>query len=285
MEYASLSFDIIIKYTTDSINGGYYENLERDWTISETGYAGGDRKSMDIYIHFIEALSVLVTASDDHLHKRKLEELLMLVISKMINKKQGCVFNQFDLAFNPIPAINVKRTWNSDIERNGIFKPPTDAVPFGFNIELAWLMNRAATVLKKPEGIYNNLTKKLVDYVLKHGFDNEMGGIYYDGTHDGIVLRYDKEFWQNSELLIALLDLYERTGLKKYIEAFFITWDFCKNFFINKKTGEWNQLVTKAGVVLIDELIVWRSAYHTSRSMMECIERLTRIKTLFEKDV
>jgi len=284
LEFACLSFDTLIKFATDSFNGGYYENMERDWTICETGYAGGDRKSMDIYIHFIEALSVLFAASGEHIHKRKLEELLLLVNSKMIQKKQGCVFNQFDLAFNPIPAYYVKRTWNSDIERNRISSPPPDAVPFGYNVELAWLMNKATTILRKPDGFYLNLTKKLVDYVLKYGFDNERGGIYYDGTHDGIVLRYDKEFWQNAELLIALLDMYEQTGLKKYIEAFFITWDFCKNFFINKNTGEWNQLVTKEGAVLIDELIVWRSAYHTSRSMMECIDRLTRIKAKHEKD-
>ncbi len=280
LEYASKTFDTLQKYATDTLNGGYYENFERDWTLCEAGFAGGERKTLDIHLHFMEAVTVLVQAQENKVHKRKLEELILLILEKMMNKKDGCVFNQFDPAFNPIPAIYVKRTWNAERERGGVVRPPADATAYGYNIELAWLLNRAGEVLGKPDDFYNAITKKLVDYTLKYGFDHTYGGLFRDGTHDGIVLRYDKDFWQSSEAMIGLLDAFERTRMAKYMEAFYLTWDFARKCFINPKTGEWYQLVSREGSVIIDELNMWRSAFHVGRSMMECRDRLQRIVNL-----
>ena len=41
-------------------------------------------------------------------------ELVDLIAEKMVDGEHGCGRNQFDLAFNPIPAIAIRRTWNAE---------------------------------------------------------------------------------------------------------------------------------------------------------------------------
>ena len=96
-------------------------------------------------------------------------------------------------------------------------------------------------------------------------------------THDGIVLAYDKDYWQAAEALIGYLDAYEHIGLTKYLKAFYLTWDFVRRCMINPLTGEWHQLVSREGEPLISDFNIWRSGFHSCRAMMECIDRLERM--------
>jgi cellobiose epimerase len=277
LDFAERTFNLLQIHASDTVNGGYYENFEADWTISESGFSGGDRKSVDIHLHLMEAFTTLVLATGKTVHKRKLEELVLLIIQKMINKNEMCVYNQFDLSFNPIPAIYVKRTWRSVRERGSISRVPADTTSYGYNIELAWLLNRAGEALGLPDDFYADITKRLADYTLNYGFDHVYGGIYRDGTHDGIILMYEKDFWQTCEALIGLLDTYQHTFNSKYLEAFLLNWDFARKNFVNPITGEWYQQVSREGEAVIKELNLWRSAFHTGRAIMESIDRLTVI--------
>jgi mannobiose 2-epimerase len=54
-EYAELSFDLIQKHCTDTLFGGYYEMFDRDWTLAGPGSKGGDRKTLDVHMHLMEA--------------------------------------------------------------------------------------------------------------------------------------------------------------------------------------------------------------------------------------
>lgn len=278
LEYAEKTFDLLQVYCADTYRGGYYENLEEDWSLSSIGFNGGDRKSLDIHMHLMEAFTTLVQCSGKEVHRRKLEEVIELILKNMVNYSFGCGLNQFDLDFNPIPAINIRRTWNAERSTGEILSGPLNSTSYGHNVELAWLLNRAGEVLKKPADYFNNITRSLVEHSLKYGLDYEFGGVYRDGPHYGDALVRDKEWWQNCEVLVGYLDAYEKLGDKKYLEAFEKVWNFSNEYFIDHTIGEWRQLLNRKGEV-IDGSIgnPWKAIYHSGRSMMECKQRLKRM--------
>jgi len=278
LDYASQTFDLLQKYAADTARGGYYENLEPDWQVSAHGFAAGDRKSLDIHMHLMEAFTTLYAASGLEIHKRKLQEVIEIILTRMVHPVSGCGRNQFDLAFNPIPAINIRRTWNAERATGQVIAQPTDTTSYGHNVELAWLLNRAAETLGLEVGHYNEVTRKLVDHSLKYGFDHELGGVYRDGPHEGPALVYDKEWWQNCEVLVGYLDAYEKLGDEKYLDAFLKTWAFDHTSMINHAIGEWRQLLDRNGKVLVGNIgNPWKAIYHSGRSVMESIERLKRL--------
>ena len=284
LDYARKTFDLLQKYSADTLHGGYYENLEPDWTASPSGFAAGDRKSLDIHMHLMEAYTVLAQCTNEEIHLRKLEEVTQLIMDKMINKSTGCGLNQFDLDFNSIPAINIKRTWNAERETGQTIKQQIDSTSYGHNLELAWLFDRAGEILHKPAGYFNKINKKLIDHALTYGFDHDKGGVYRDGPHNGPALVLDKEFWQNAEALVGLLDGYEQLGEDKYLEAFIKNWEFARKYMIHPQLGEWRQLVDKDGNILAGSIgNPWKACYHSGRSIMECICRLERLMGTSER--
>jgi mannobiose 2-epimerase len=278
LEYAGQTFDLLQKYAADNCRGGYYENLEPDWSVSAAGFAGGDRKSLDIHMHLLEAFTTLYECSQKEIHKRKLQEVIALILSKMVHPISGCGLNQFDLEFKPIPAINIRRTWNAERATGEIIATPTDTTSYGHNLELAWLLNRAAEIIGMPAGYYDEITRKLVDHSLEYGFDHSLGGVYRDGPHKGPPLVYDKEWWQNCEALVGYLDAYEKLKDSRYLEAFLKTWAFADRFLINHQVGEWRQLVKRDGEVIVGDIgNPWKGIYHTGRAVMESLMRLRNL--------
>ena len=278
LRLAENTFDLLQKYALDSLRGGYYENLEPDWTLSAPGFAAGDRKSLDIHMHLMEAFTVLYKASGKEIHKRRLAEVIQTILTKTVNLNDGCGLNQFDLDFNPIPAINIRRTWNAERATGEEIPVPTDTTSYGHNVELAWLLNRACDVMGDPADTYNAITKKLVDHSLKYGYDYKHGGVYRDGPHAGAALVTDKEWWQNSEVLVGYLDAYTHHTDERYLEAFLGTWAFASKHMINHALGEWRQLLNRAGAPIVSDIgNPWKAFYHSGRSMMECVSRLGKI--------
>jgi mannobiose 2-epimerase len=278
LDYASRTFDLLQKYAADTLRGGYYENLERDWTVAPSGFCAGDRKGLDTHMHLMEAFTTLYAASGEEIHRRKLLEMIELIVKRMVDPETGCGRNQFDLEFNPIPAIAIRRTWNA--ERAGDAPAtPTDTTSYGHNVELAWLMRDAFQSSGSDIGPYLENIRRLLSHAVQHGVDWEFGGIYRDGTSNGGPLIKDKEFWQHSEVLVGFLDGVELFHEEKYFDAFETVWNFIDRHMIVKGIGEWRVLLDREGNA-IDSNVgnAWKVSYHTGRSMIECIARLERLK-------
>ncbi len=275
---AERTFDLLQIYCADTRRGGYFENLEPDWTLSEPGFAAGDRKSLDIHMHLMEAFTALAAATGREIHRRKLEEVMNVILDRMVDGENGCAYNQFDLDFRPIPAINIRRTWNAERATGEIVETPTDTTSYGHNVELGWLLNRAAEVLGYQPHHFDSRVAGFCDHSLRFGFDHELGGVFRDGLHNGPALVTDKEWWQNCEVLIGYLDAYEHMGNPVYFDAFYKTWRFDRAHFINPATGEWRQLLRRDGSpVAADMGNPWKAIYHTGRAMLECKRRLERL--------
>jgi mannobiose 2-epimerase len=275
LDYACKGFDYLQKYAADTRFGGYYENIDRDWKVSPSGAYAGERKSLDIHMHLLEAFTTLYKASKQEIHGRKLREVYDIILNHMVNCEKGYGYNQFDLQFNKIPAISILRTWNAERESNEKIAIPTDTTSYGHNVELSWLGDLALKTLGKRDESDDALFKKLLDHALAHGYDYEFGGIYRDGIADGKVLVTDKEWWQNFESMTGFLNGYVLFHDEKYLDAFDRTWTFVSTYFMNDEIGESRQLLDRQGKPLVANLgNPWKGIYHTGRAFAECIRRL-----------
>jgi cellobiose epimerase len=277
LEYAEKTFDLLQKYCADTHFGGYYENMEADWTPAPGGFGGGDRKGLDTHMHLMEAYTSLYLASGKELHKRKLIEIIRLISEKMVDHEFGSGLNQFDMAWKTLPAINIKRTWNA--EREGE-KPadPTETTSYGHNTELVWLMVRALNAAGEPVEPYKPTFRKLLDNAVKYGVDFEKGGIYRDGLRKGGALVLEKEWWQHTESLVGFLAGFELFQDERYYEAFRVIWNFVDAKMINHEVGEWRRLLDRDGNVIDGNIgNEWKVSYHSGRSMVECEKRLKQL--------
>ena len=244
LEHAAKTFDLLQKYCADTRYGGYFENLNRDWTLEAPGFAGGDRKGLDTHMHLMEAFTVLYQASQLEIHRRKLLEIVDLIARCMVDLEHGCGLNQFDAAFGPIPAISIKRTWNA--ERFGETPPvPTETTSYGHNVELVWLMHRALDVAPGDLEARKPLMRRLLDRAATEGVDWEFGGIYRDGLRGGGALVLEKEFWQNAESMVGFLDGYQTFGDSRYLDAFENLWRFVQSRMVIDGVGEWRTLLVR----------------------------------------
>ena len=282
LDYAEKVFDALQIFAADNANGGYFENLEADWSPSAGGIYAGDRKSLDIHMHLMEAFTILYKASKKEVHARKLKEVIELITNHMMDTKRGFAFNQFGAKFNRLPAINIYRTWNADRETNEEFEEPVDSTSYGHNTELSWLLQEALDVLEtnnKPhEESYRPVIQGLLDHSLLYGFDYEYGGVYRDVIEDKPATVLDKEWWQNFEAMVGYLNGYIHFNDVKYFNAYRMTWDFVKSKFINADIGESRQLLDRIGQPIISNLgNPWKGIYHTGRSLAECIVRTNAV--------
>jgi mannobiose 2-epimerase len=277
LTYAERTFDLLQITCVDVARGGYYENLEPDWQLSLGGVCAGDRKSLDIHMHLLECFTVLAKASGKEIHRRRLQEVIDVILSHMIDPVSGCGGNQYDLSFNPMPAIAIRRTWNADREGVAV-EQPTDTTSYGHNLELAWLLVRASEVLDQPRDYHLATVRRLVDHALRYGLDHEYGGVYRDGPHDGPALVRDKEFWQNAEALVGFLTAFELTGDEQYLTAFELVWDFVWRHVINHDLGEWMTLVSERGTPLVAAIgNPWKACYHSGRAVHESLARIDKL--------
>ncbi len=275
-EYALKTFAAIQAGATDTLDGGYYEMLRRDWSPKPGGAWGGDRKSLDIHMHMMEALTNLVDLTRNPLHERTLRDVVAILLTRMLEPEHGTGIAQFALDFTPLPAIMFRNVWGSDRD---LGEPrPLDNTSFGHNVELAWLLRHTAEVLGDPIERYLEPIRKLYDQCERWGIDHEHGGVYIEGPAGGPARDTQKEFWQQAEVLVGMLDACILFGERKYWDAFAGTMDFLWQHGINHAVGEWYALLGRDGTVLWDCLgHAWKISYHTVRSMIECAKRLRNL--------
>ncbi len=277
LEYAKRTFDVLEEHGLDKVNGGYFENLEQNWEPCAGGIYAGDRKTLNTHMHVMEALTALYEASGEEIHKKRLEECIDLILTKMLHPISGCCMAQFDLKFNQIPALSIYRSW--DFERKGEpLDSPEETTCYGHNVEFAWLLVRAGDVLGKDHFFYKDVCRKLVEHALKYGYDRVHGGVFCCGPHEGPATNRDKEFWENMEVIPGFLDAYEVLGNEECLEAFLNCWNFSNKYMINHEIGEWIFLAKEDGTPAWTRLgNNWKINYHSGRSMTEALMRLDRI--------
>lgn len=272
---AAATFDVLQQAAADVARGGYYENLEGDWSPAPGGSAAGDRKSLDVHMHLLEAFTELALATGSPVHRRRLAEIRELILAHMVDPATGAGGNQYDLAFRPLPPVVIDRTWVAERPADRPEPPASATTSYGHNLELAWLLARADDVLGHGPAPDLPLIGAIADHALRWGYDHERGGVFREGPPDGPATDRDKEFWQNAEAMVGFLDAYRLLGDRRYLDAFLGTWRFSRRHLAHPILGEWRIRVGEDGRILVGDLGgPWKAAYHTGRAALECVRRL-----------
>jgi len=279
IEYAEKVFNLIQKHCADTHYGGYFEMFHRNWELKGPGAEGGDRKTLDIHMHLMEAFTTLYECSQKELHKRKLLEIIHLIIDKILHPKYKTGIPQFFADWRIAPQIKFDIIWGWDrFSEDGIKGQAEDNTSYGHNVEYAWLLMRALDILEIPLSKFKNIITPQFEHALKDGIDLEFGGVYVEGSHAGGVYDREKEFWQNAEMLIALAQASLVFDPEYYWPAYKNVHRFVFDKIINHQVGEWWPLLTRQGEPIWTHMSHnWKINYHTIRSMVETIDRLERL--------
>lgn len=279
IEYAERVFDLVQKYCTDTMFGGYWEMFERDWTLRGPGSAGGDRKTLDVHMHLMEAFTTLYECTGKEVHKRKLTEIIEILRNRINHPVYRTGIPQFFRNWTVAPQIKFEIIWGWDrFTGEGTKENVTDNTCFGHNAEYAWLLNHALGILGDDKAPYLRDLKTIFDHTLVNGIDTRYGGVFVEGPHRGGVSDREKEFWQQAEVLVAMLDAFLLFGDHLYWNAYENVWRFVHDKMINRKTGEWYPLMTRDGVPVWTHMgHSWKINYHTVRSMILSLQKLDRI--------
>ena len=275
-EYAEKVFDLLQKYCVDSKYGGYWEMFHRDWTLCGPGSQGGDRKTLDVHMHLMEAFTTLYECTGKEVHRRKLLEDIDLLMNRFLHPEYKTGIPQFFEDWTVAPQIKFDIIWGWDRYSPDLQKKnATDNTSYGHNTEFAWLLIHALEILKLDKNPYKNLFSAIFEHSLKNGIDSEYGGVYVEGPHEGGVYDREKEFWQQAEVLIGMLDAYIMFRDERYWDGYTRVHRFVFNKMINKGVGEWYPLMTREGKPIWTHMShSWKINYHTVRSMIQVIKRL-----------
>jgi mannobiose 2-epimerase len=139
-------------------------------------------------------------------------------------------------------------------------------------------MNHALDILRIDKEKYSCDFHTIFNHTVRNGIDTEFGGVYVEGPHSGGVSDREKEFWQQAEVLTAMLDAYIMFRDPVYWESYKNVHRFVFDKVINKKVGEWYPLLTREGLPIWTHMgHSWKINYHTVRSMILSVQKMNRI--------
>jgi mannobiose 2-epimerase len=137
----------------------------------------------------------------------------------------------------------------------------------------------AGDILGQERATYEPILRNMCDHCIRFGVDHTYGGVYCEGPDQSPTTHTQKQFWQQGEALIGMLDAYLSFREERYWAAFRNIWDFVFAHMVNMEGGgEWYERVDREGNVVDDALgHGWKVNYHTVRSMIQVIRRLHKI--------
>lgn len=281
-QLAEETFNLIQGNCADNNHGGYFEMFERDWTLCGPGKAGGDRKTLDVHFHLMEAFTPLYELTGDEPHKKALTEMVDLILSKFLHPVFGTGIPQFTMDWKVAPQIKFDIVWGCDRFGDQDKKAQAENnTSYGHNMEIVWLLLHALVILDIPWIDYQKPVEKLLEHTVRNGIDRKAGGVFVEGTHDGGPTDLEKEFWQQAEVMVGMLDGCLLFDDERYRLAYENVHRFVFDKFIDHQIGEWRPLLTREGVPIWTHLgHSWKTNYHTVRSMIQCIKRLDKLSSL-----
>jgi len=245
----------------DDVHGGYFETYERNWTLAVDQRLSDvdmdEKKSMNTHLHLLEAYATLLRHHEDVTVRFRLRELIEVFLKYIIDPAT----QHFILFFD--------EKW----------KPRSQTISFGHDIEGSWLLCEAAEVLGDADVLarVRSTAVKMTQAVYAQGLDRD-GGLMYEREPDG-HLDTNKHWWPQAEAVVGFLNAYELSDQKHFMDVAEESWAFIEKHIVDHEQGEWFWLASKEGVpdARQDKVGPWKCPYHNSRACFEVMERLDRL--------
>lgn len=283
LELAEKQFNWMELHAHDPEYGGYFEMLSRDGTPvhliagSGQGEAAPILAGMKDYnssIHVMEAITELYRIWPDSMVRKRLEEMFLLIRDTFIHPD-----GYLQLYFMPDWTLIT----DERMREAGVYDEyMNEHITYGHDVETAYLLLETAHVLGREEDMRTlQVAKGLVDHSLESGWDKEYGGFFDAGKEENgqiIIVNNHKSWWGLVEGMNALLLMHSLypDDPNAYYEKFQAAWDQIDSYLIDKQYGGWynNSLDTFPENSRQPKSHIWKTTYHNTRGMINCIRRL-----------
>jgi mannobiose 2-epimerase len=253
-------YHLLERHSRDPEHGGYWEACHRDWTPAPDQHVDETDlpvvKGMNTHLHVLEAYTNLLRAWDDSDLRASLQALIHTMLRRILNPDT----HQFSLYFD--------REW----------RPLSDRVSYGHDIEGSWLLVEAAEVLGDPDLLAQarEAALQMAYATLEQGVDAD-GGLFDEGNPSGVTKR-SKIWWPQAEAMVGFLNAYQLNGDPRFLDASLASWHFAREYLVDKEYGEWFQTVDEAGRPHDREKASpWKTPYHNGRACMEVMGRIQKL--------
>ncbi len=260
LERALEIYRTVEKHARDHQHRGYLEEFTREWKWIE-GKSAMDAqgaKSQNAHLHILEAYTNLLRVWPDAGLKADLKDLIDVLLTKILKSSDQHLILFLD------------REW----------KPVSESISYGHDIEFSWLLVEAAEVLGDPEVLHRaeKAAVEIARVTLAEGVDTD-GGLYNEGEEHKGLTDPRKEWWPQAEAAVGFVGAYQLSGDDAYLKQGLKSWDFIEKFLIDREHGEWLRGVTKDGQPLprFNKVSFWKCPYHNGRACFELIDRLGRL--------
>ena len=208
--------------------GGFYRMLPRNF--SKTGPEAKEVKTQNPVMHLFEALLALHDATQDPVAMKGAKSVGEFVVYRLL---QG----------QPDDGASIPEIYDND------WKPLTDKekgayTDLGHQFEWAHLLWQAES--RGLTGIYSLTAERLLNFGLKHGYDEVNGGVYRVRYPDGTVER-DKFWWQQTEAMRAFVMSATLSKKKDMWRRYEQTLKLVQEQFVDKANGGWHDKACARG--------------------------------------
>lgn len=246
------TFDLMDEHLWEVDPGAYCEGRDRTWSTVTPPWRG-----QNCNMHALEVTLALHEITGDARCLSRIRDLLRAMETVFLDAEHGCIHEDF-LA-----------DWRLDRDRRG------DTISIGHQFEWAWLLMRAEAVA--PGAFDAAIIDRLMGFAVRHGWDDEYGGVFTYATQEGAVTNDAKGYWENSEALLALLWYADRTGDQRCHDLFERCAEFCFTHLADREAPGWFAQVARDGTIQnTHKGGSWKADYHIIQMCAEIHRFLTR---------
>ena len=138
--------------------------------------------------------------------------------------------------------------WQPDMQYN-IDKPDDLFKPWGFQPghQVEWTKLLLTLNQESPNPLWVKRATELYDAAIKHGWDEEFGGLVYGFAPDGDFSDAHKYFWVHAEAFAAAWRLHQLTGESRFADDYDRLWEYSWKHLIDHKHGAWFRIRNRDG--------------------------------------
>jgi mannobiose 2-epimerase len=156
LDFARRIYDKLEQYAYDPVNNGYIEALSRDWKETDqvrlSALDMNEKKSMNTHLHLLEAYANLYKVWNDKTLGNRLKNVIDVMLENIFDQDTlhfGLFFNEY---------------WHKK----------SDTISFGHEIEGAWLIYDAVTLLDEKD--YREKVKTIIVALSENVHKNALDG-------------------------------------------------------------------------------------------------------------
>jgi mannobiose 2-epimerase len=286
----------------DPHHGGYSEVCRRDWAPAPGQHVDPTplpvAKGMNSHLHVLEAYTSLLRAwpeadlrASPAIPRRDGAELRAspaiprrdgaeLRASPAIPRRDGA---ELRASLRGLIELTLRRIINPATGHFWLYfsqdwRPLSDLVSYGHDIEGSWLLVEAAEVLGDADLLAETrqAALQMAYATLEQGVDSD-GGVFNEGDPAGPTDR-GKVWWPQAEAVVGFLNAYQLSGDARFLDAALAAWRFIQERIVDKVNGDWLWGLDAAGRPLDREKAgPWKAAYHSGRACMEVMWRVEEL--------